>query len=716
MLTLIALSSFALGQNTSLLFRTSPGARVESLPTHGPEWFELAVLDNRVGLRAQMPPSARYVRDFETVAVGAGTTYIRIQADRNDLELTATISSKGLRLVLGPAKSERKIPDVFEPAPYDVLVSANPPIRRMRNPPAVAIFPLAGDARTYRQDPERVPLGVETWTGVGDETLPLELQALPDSWRAADGFRAVLTGPTSREHQVAARLMLAQTYLDLGIPHEAAYYLDKTLGRPGAWPASLPHLQMARAQMGKGDFVMAREHCRKAALRGGDELIVLRCLGAVALADGEPAPRHLALAIEQRAEDGESLLLAAELMMADLDYEAALRLGTVAADELKGRAHGNAMMIVGDANYFLGKAEPATEAWTVAAREGHAGVVAARRVMSQLAKAPRRTWVRHVPYLEKIAARGGEGALEAHYLLGQIAEYFPDPEQAARHYHAVWDASAETALQSDIPERLVSMCDRYARHLEEKERWADLVVFADVCWRADLDALAADTGLSEAWARGYFELGLVDEALNIQRRVVRVRNQLDREEVGPLVLLAEFYTRSGRPREALETVDYVRERIPGPAGNDPRLLLRTAEAHAAMGDSARARTVWMRALGRPEVAAAAKRSLGLLDAFEGRCADAVLRLTDEDVSQQLARSRCALTLGRAADAELEAAAVVVNGDDAFSEEGNWLLGAAAFAQRRPESIAEAEGDSALWAAVLEEEAAARRFDDTLKRP
>jgi tetratricopeptide (TPR) repeat protein len=705
----------AFAQDTLIVLQASPGARVEDLPTHGPAWFELAIHDNRVALREQLPASARHLRDIETVSVGAGTTYLRLHADRDDLALQATAADGEVRILLSPTSREREIAPPPEPAAYAVLVGPEPPARRVRTPPVIPITPLVGDARTYRQDPRHIPLGVVPWTGAGDETLPVELQAPPDSWYAADGFRAVLTGPTGREHQTVARFLLAQTYLEQGIPHEAVYYLERTLGRRGPWEPSLPHLQMARAQLGRGDVERARAHCRKAAMRGGDELLVLRCLGAVALQDGEPPPRHLALAIEERATDGESLLLAAELMMADLDYAAARRMATSATSGLQGRTLGHARMIMGDASYFLGDPEAAAESWTVAARLGFAEVVGTRRVMAQLAKAPRRTWGRHVPYLEKLARRGEEGAIEAHYLLGQIAEVFPDPERAARHYHAVWDASAETAMASDIPERLVAMCERYAGHLEEGERWADLVVFSDVCWRDDLDHLAADTTLSERWARGYVELGLVGEALKVQRRVVRVRNELDREAVEPLLLLAELYTRSGRPREALETVAYVRERLKQDAA-DPRLLLREAEAHAAMGEVAAARRVWTVALGRPEVAAAARRSLGLLDAFEGRCADAVLRLSDEDASQQLAKARCALTLGRAAEAEAAAADVVVNADEAFADEGNWLLGAAAFAQRRPEQVADPTGSGALWAAVLAEEEAAAAFDATLTGP
>jgi hypothetical protein len=711
---LIFLAALALAEEESQIFlSTSPTARVEVLPTHGPEWFEIAVLDNRVSLRDQMPRSIRYVRNIETVAVGSGTTYVRIQAERDDLELTADASVEGLLLKLAVGSGVRAMEKVMEPAPYEVLVGTTPPLRRRRALDALPIFPLIGDARTYRPEPDAIPLGVEDWTGVGLEHLPLQLQAKPTGWFAADGFREVLTGPSTRDEQGIARLLLAQTYLAKGIPHEAAYYLDAVIGQSGPWHPALPHLQMARAQIGRGDFDAAAEQCRAAAARRGDELVVLRCLGAVAVQTGSPAPRHLALAIEQRATDGRSLLLAAELMMADLDHAAANRLAVEASKDLKGRTLGHAKMIVGDTAFFTGKPELASEAWAVAARNGFSGLVDVRRSMAQLATKPRRTWSREVPYLEKLALRSG-GELEARYLLGQIAEYFPDPEEAARQYHAVWDASATTAYRSDIPERLVAMCDRYAGHLKDEERWTDLAVFARVCWRSDLDRLAADTSLSESWARAYLELGLVDDALRVQRRVVRVRNELEREEVGPLIRLASLYTRSGRPNEALETVEYVKERMTGAARTDPRLLLRQAEAHAALDDPAAARRLWTAALRSPSVEPVARRALGLLDAYEGKCAAAVLRLTTADASQRLARSRCALDLGNAAEAELEASDVMINGDDAFIEEASWLLGASAFAQRRTDAVEEAEGGAALWAAVLAEEAEAQAFGALLR--
>lgn len=704
----------ALAQESVLVFRTSPGARVESLPTVDPDMFELAVYENRVNIHEQIPISARHIKDIESVSVGAGTSYVRFHTDRSDLELTAEKVPEGLRLVFVPGE-EREPEVTFEPAPYEVITGENPPVRRIAALPDVPILPFTSSARTYRWDPWTIPMGIEGWTGGEDELLPEELQSPPASWEAADGYRAVLTGAGSNTDRRMARLLLAETYLSKGIPHEAAYYLDDVVDRTGPWHPSLPHLLMAKAQVGKGDYDEAAEHCRAAAGERGPELTVLRCLGVVALQTGRPAPRHIALAIEERATDGRSLLLAAELMLADNDYEAAHRIATAAVSDLRGREKGRGFLALGDAAYFTGQREPAKEAWTVAARYGFPHLVRTRRLMAQLAEEPRRTWQRHVPYLERVARWGGEAGVEAHYLLGQIAESFPDPETAARHYHAVWDASPQTAMASDIPERLVGMCTRYVDHLEEGERWTDLAIFSSTCWRPDLDLLAADTALSESWAKAYTELGLVDEALKVQRRVVRVRNELDTEEVGPLIDLAALYTRSGRPREALETVEYVRERLKRPASDDPRLLLRSAEAYAALGETKPARALWTSALGSEVTRDRARRALGLLDAYEGRCTSALRRLTEEDAPQQLALARCALDLGRSADAERHAADVVVNRSDAFLGEGAWLLGAAAFAQRRPELVDEAEGPAALWAALLAEEAEDEAFREQLER-
>lgn len=706
----------ALAEEPSILvFQTTPGARVESLPTIGPEWFEIAVLENRVSLRDQLPRDARYMRDIETVSVGAGTTYIRIHADRKDLQMTRRELDNGLELTFSPGTEEREVVPMPEPAPYEQLVGENPPLRRIHEPGELPIRPLIGDARTYRFRSDEVPLGIEMWTGLGEEKLPPELQVAPLSWESADGFRAVLTGPYPRDEQRVAKLLLAETYLYKGIPHEAVYYLDDLLDQPGPWGRALPHLQMARARLGKGEFDEAAASCRKAAAVGAEPIVALRCLGAVALQTGAPAPRHIALALEERAEDSMSLLLAAELMMADMDHEAARRLAGEARKELRGRPLGRAQMTFGDASYFLADFDEAKEAWTVAGRNGHQDLVRVRRVMVELAQTPRRTWGRQVPFLEKLARLGGTSGMEAEYLLGQIAEYFPDPATAARHYHAIWDEDATTARRSDIPERLVALCDRYVDHLEKDRRWSELAIFAGTCWRPDLDRLAADTHLSEAWARAYVELGLVSDALAVQRRVVRVRNELEREELDPLILLANLYTRSGRPREALETVDYIHEVLPRDQHRDPRLVLVLGDAHAAMGNNAEARKHWTRALASNDTRVMAKRSLGLLDAFEGRCASAVLRLSDEDESQQLAKARCALELGRNAQAERTASAVVVNGDAAFLEEGSWLAGAAAFYAGRAEKVTDPEGGSKLWAKVLEEEGASQAFDELLKK-
>lgn len=714
MLAILLVSVGLAQEDTTLLFRTSPRAWVERLPTQDPAMFELAVHENRVNIHEQLPISARYIKDIESVSVGAGTSYVRIRTERTDLELTTTLDSTGLRLLFQPGE-EQEPGEVLDPAPYEVLVAPEPPPRRIRALPDLPIRPLAGDARTYRWDRWDIPMGIQAWAGVDDELLPAELQVLPTTWEAADGYRAVLTGPASNVERRMARLLLAETYLSKGIPHEAAYYLDEVVDKTGPWHPSLPHLLMAKAQVGRGDFELAAEHCRAAAAVRGPELTVLRCLGTVAIETGAPAPRQLALAIEERATDGRSLLLAAELMLADNDFESAHRLASSAIGDLRGRELGRGHVALGDAAFVLGMSDAARESWTIAARYGFPQLVRVRRVMSQLATEPRRTWQRHVPFLEKVARWGGEAGVEASYLLGQVAEYFPDPETAARHYHAVWDASPQSALKSDIPERLVSMCGRYIEHLEEDERWTDLALFGSTCWRPDLDLLAADTSLSESWARAYTRLGLVDEALNVQRRVVRVRNELDVETIDPLVDLAALYTRSGRPREALETVQYVKDRLERPERDDPRLLLRSAEANAAMGETARARALWTAALGSEVTRDQARRALGLLDAYEGRCTSALRRLTEDDTPQQLAISRCALELGQAAEAERHASNVVVNADDAFLGEGAWLLGAAAFTQRRPELVEEAEGPAALWAALLAEEREEEAFQEQLRQ-
>ncbi len=784
-------------EEATLALAVTPGARAELLPSTQPGVLEVAVTDNRVSLHGQLQEIRSSgnlylpgVRDYEAISLGGGRSFLRIRL--SDATQQADVAVVDGRLVVrftptagsGTSESSETAPffGPFEgPLPVSVLAT-DPPARRPAMPPSRPLVPLLGDASYTRIDPLDVPLdrtshpaGDGIWVPpVPEEGPTAALHRSPDDWWAIDGYRELLTtGVPDATVETSARLRLAQAHLRLGMPHEADYYLRSVLAAETnvALPADV-HLLAAQARLGLGDWEGARAHCVAASDLGAPPAWVLPCLGALAFETGVPAPTDVGRAIgaleptDGNPTHGVHLLLAAQLLASDHRYGEAARLAERAIDALKAdisadlagpatRDHlAHAWLTLGDARYLQADDEGATSAWTQASRLGMPRLARLRRGMRELASQPRRTWGQSIPWLDRQTRDGSPVAVEAHYLLAQIETAYSDPAGAARRYSQIWDLDPERTLRSDVPERQLEACEGRLMELAHDQRWADTLVFAKSCWRPELDWLAADTRAQESLADAWDGMGLVDPALKHQRRAVQVRNQLGRDDLPSLLDLADLYTRSGRPQEALETVEYIGSSIPAAQRGDPRIGLVEAEAWAALGEPDRALRLLVRGERasverHPGVAARATTLAALLEARRGRCDRALPRLEDlpldapfeeqvaelerrdrergirrerrgirppnvevtlareERIDLLLARSRCRMEASDPAGAAADAAradALEREAGSADPGEGAWLQSAIASATPQPDR----PDSTDIWAALLDEEERARR--------
>lgn len=708
MITMLALTALA-QDSVSLRFKTTPGATVEVLPRIEPDILELAVIDNRVSLHRQLPKKAfvPWVRDMEALSVGGGRTYMRIRVSRENVAVVPRMDDQGILLRLEPGEPPEYGPlDV--PVP-DRHLFYDPPPRRPVRPPERPLVPLIGDASLARIDPTEVPIETPSWAPSPTEVLGELLTVDPVDWQSVDGYRRVLTESPKPEQQLAARYRLAQAHLALQLPREADYYISAVLEDDTVdWPADAVHLVAAQAKIGLGEWESAREHCVEAARAGADRKWTLPCLGAVSFATGNPAPTDVARAIGSMEEPGsaEHLVLAAQLLASDHRYDEAERIAKRALKRSE-EPDARAWLTLGDAQYLQENDDSAADSWTHASRLGLGPIVAVRRAMLELSASPRRSWGKKIPWLDGVTQAANEpAAIEAAYVLAQIELAYSDPEGAAQRYAHIWDTDPELALRSDIPERQLEACEGRILDLAAEERWADEVVFAKSCWRPALDFLAADTSVQESLADAWQGLGLDGPALTHQRRAVAVRNQLDRDTVDSLQRLAELYTRTGRPKEALETVAYVRARLPAPERDDPRLLLREAEAHLAMDAEPLALAALARAERLDPVKTEATRLHGLLDATAGRCVDALRRLAPfEDSGSLLARSRCHLELGDLDAAARDSELALASTSDELQAEAAWIRAATALKSdgALPDEIPGSDLAAPIWGDLLEEE-------------
>ncbi len=693
-------------------FRTSPDADVLVYPRHDPKRIDVMVRKNRADIREQVANlTALHLEELEVISVGGGTWFVKIYVDDERIVAIPKIRPGRVVFYLEPGEPE-VIPPVEVPSVEALLT--DPPPRQPAPPVPLSLTHLRGDANTLTLRPQDVQLDLPIWdTG---ETIPPTL----NGWDAVDAYRARMVdgGPVERQAELQYRLGLE--HLGLGWYREAAYYFEAVLKSGTDYDVPAVKLAAARAHIALGRTVRALRLCREASDAGAEDIGVLQCLGAVALLEGEPSPTHVGRALLAHSNKPSHRLLAGQLILSDHRYMEARRI-------LEALAHGapNARVVasLGDARYATGDIAGAKLAWGEAAAKNRrlADRLALRVEMATMLEDGAAEWASRIPWLVKLTDESGWLAAEAHYLLAQVAEMYGDPDLAADHLNWLWDRYPERTARSDVPERLVQVCNQRLGMLEREGRKAQEVAFFIACWRSELDMLTGNPERLQRVAQLLTGLGLPLDALELQQRALLIHTRVGDDDPDALAELTRLYVKTGKPLEALETLEYaeaLNRDLPA-----AKYLVAEAEARLGAGDVDGAIQAWKlaEAEGEPD----ARRQIGLVLAAEGRCEQAGSYLGPlDDPEARLAHGRCLLALGR--DEQAVARLPETHDDPLVVEDASWLSGVLASrgaplpepprvdgdtgVPSEPEPVTEPRG---IWARLRAEEDAASQFRDRL---
>jgi len=692
----------------------SPETEVVRFPRVEPARIDLALYGNRVELDRQLEGrSTFHLRQAWASTVGGGTWFVTLHVDDPQVDLGWSLEEGRLRLTLAPGEPalQAPYPSLVEPA----LLLDDPPPRRPAATPPLTLHPFLGDASTMRMTPEQAFRGMP-------RVRTVEVATYSSSMAAIDAYREMWATTDAVDVRGAALSRMAVAYANLDLDREALHYFHRALDMGRDDPELA--LAMAKTQVAMGRAGEARSSCRYAARRGADDDDVLACLGGAALLDGHPSPSHVGRALLASTADGHRRLLAAQLLQSDHRHDEALPI----LERLAEQGSPAVAASLGDARFATGDLRGAVEAWEGAARSRRYRNLAVLRVRmaEMLAEGPG-SFPSAVPMLLERSDRGGAVGDEAHYLLAQIGAIHIDPDLVSEQLNQLWDESPERALASDVPERLVSTCATRMRYL--RDRPVDALDFFARCWRSELDGLVTDPESLEVASRSMAALGLPDDALTLQLRATTLRTRGGEDDPAALAWLGELHLRTGRPEDALETVAYVRELDTYEEGRragteesqrlEVQLALSEGQAHLDLERPEKALRAWARPASTLPGAGELAVRRGWLLAGLGRC-DEALPLLDDRTESRLARARCLLALGRPAEAR-EAVAELADDTEvapAVREDASWLSGVGGFAagEGPPDPTVDEGGEpgrdvDAIWAALAEEEARARAFEE-----
>ena len=604
-------------------FRTSPDAELVVYPRVDPLRIDIMMRKNRVPLDRQLEGlTAQYIEDIVVESIGGGTWFLTLHVSAPEISVTPTATPGRMVLRLAPGTPE-VVQSGTPPTVSDLL--DNRIVRRPAAPVRLGLTPLRGEASTMRVRPWQVLQSLPTWRNAPVPSVPTS------GWPAIESYRATLTQSRDEPIRTAARYRLGMEYLGIGWYREAAFYLEEVLSSEADFDVPAVALAAARAHLVLERTTRTRQLCKLASEAGANDVAVLVCVGTAALQDGRPAPTETARAILDQSRVPEHRLLAAQLLMADHRYaEARLVLEALGYGSDDPWVHAS----LGDARFMTSDIEGARLAWGFATTRN---TLLRRRLvlrmrMAEMVEDGFSEWPGRIPDLLLQTDEEGPVAAEAHYLLAQIAETYGDPELAAEHLNRLWDRFPEYARRSDVPERLIDVCNQRLAMLDRQAQHARQVGFFATCWRRELDTMSSDPAALQRTAALLLDLGLRPEALALQLRAMAVFNRLGQEDTDALAALTRMYVATGLPREALDTIEYA-EAIA--AATLPAQAFLTAEAQARyeLGDVEGALSAWSLAEG--EGIPGATRARGMIFAERGQCADAERLLRDSGDDEAL---------------------------------------------------------------------------------
>lgn len=707
----------------AIVLQTSPRATVQLFPRVDPGTIELVVHENDKPLDLQLDnQQTRHVKDAWAASTGGGTWFVTLYvSDARVLpRLQRDSPTEWVILTrIGTDRATTARPRTFS---VDDLIADRAP-RKPGRPAAVPLGPLSGDAWTARLDPREVRLPMMPWTP--------RLKAVPrgtPTMQTIDQLRMALAGSSDEKERTALLQHLALAHQTLGLHREARAYFDRVAQQRTDWPKAAVRLHQADAALATSRWETARTRCGEAHSAGADAAATLACLGSVSLATGHPAPTPTANALLATDPGPGGKLIAAQLLMIDNRHDQARPL-LDDADDWPAELTVWQRATLGDLALAQRDLETARRAWRDVGTRGLLGRIATQRMrLIRLLQGAPSTWGQETPALGRDGKASDESAAEAHYLAAQIAIAFDDATLSAEHLTELVDRWPTLAARSDVPQRLLRVCERRLGQLQRAGRDVDQSAFYYDCWRPELNRIVVDTTTLTRVAAGLSRLGLWEEALAVQRDVAAILTRDNREDVDVLVNLAEMYIRVGRVEEGLETIVFA-ERLRLSSPERARLHLVAGEALLRLSQLEAAIARWRRAVPDPTVGPQARVHIAVARAEQGRCAEALpdLRALPDDPGAlghaglaadeaRLLVARCLLEQDRFDQAMALALTVSTRDPQAvWAGEARWLTAATASrdpSQPVPEDPAAPEPP---WAAALTEMRLADESADRVAR-
>ncbi len=721
----LLLSTLAWSSTGRVLLRPSPGSVARPLPQTRPDLLQWMIHDNRLRLEEQLPAyGGPGVLDVDATGLGSGVWLVSVWMDPEQ-PASPSLAWEGpdLVLLLEPGTGE-VLPVQPGPSLDDLLAGQVEPLSP--GAPTTSLRPLGGTAWALRLRPEQQhPLAGDWEANV--QAPYRDLLARDDSLEGIDRQRHALTRTEDPYVKAAALFRLGQAHLELGLYREAAYYFDQVAEQDAPWPAATLALHRAQTSLTVGRGEDARERCADAARARVRDEQVLECLGMVALETQDPPPGPTGRALAASTGRPDALLLAGQLLMVDGRPGEARPLLEAAAWGLPGgELRDVALASLGDACFLTHQGQGAREAWAEVAAGELGSLVWLRKRMLVLTEDGPRSWAGGIPDLYGFAHQEGRVGAESLYLLSQISAELGDLDQSLELLVRLVDEHGRDIRGSDVTAQLWRGLSERVLQLVRADRRVELLAMWRERWRRQLLVQVDDTEAVEIVAESYRELGLVEEALEVQRTIFEIQTRRNEVRSEALVELAELYQLTGRAEDALRTLKFARsEGLPQDLAG--RALLLEGQVQLDLERPDRALTAWRQAAMVRDVRDEAGARMALLDGTQGRCDRAVPALQAltrrEPLPPALLQGEghmllatCLMERGRSEEASKAAREGAGRASDEVSRRyGTWLAAEGAREAGIDDPLLEAalDGDDDLWAALGREGDRDRAFEQAI---
>lgn len=631
----------------------TPGAVVQLLPSVSPGRSDIVIHHNQADLRAQVreagegrhsPDGIRAARALDL----GGDWVVTIWLMDPHLEVQLVPEGNTQRVVLVPRVMEMPESPITTPDLEDLEAG-----RFDRTPCTTreqALIPLLGRDATWAFGPRDIVLDLPVWSA-----------AEPDeaTWTHIDETRRELTSRSHDPGELALILYeLGALHRGLGQVREAAYYFGAA-AQLHVGDGGLAQIQRAGALVQTGNWPAAQDAAWAAAHFGAPDEAVLELLGVVALAGQGLPPRVVGRALLHSSPRPQVQMLAGALLSRDgclAESLPALRAAEAGLtdDELQATR-----MLLADAELMAG--DP-IEAGSVLGRLDETklrpswrGMARARGRIIPMLLTTADQWLASVPDLQRAAQKRSVEGAESLWLLGQVYERLGEERTAIAMFSELIDRHRQLAA-GEPGRRLLKAWTERTRQLYVQKREMDALGLHTTIWRPSLTARMTEPGPLMALADTYTKAGLPERALRTLQDVVDIEGRAGRDTRPAAVKVASLYLDLNRPEDALEAARWLRNGRLEPSV-EQEISRVEALASERTGKPEAAAALWRRLATTARHGSEARVHLALLVANAGDCEGAIAPLQQEtrwllpsSVAYTLAvdvLERCEVALGTA---------------------------------------------------------------------